>query len=158
MPLKRRGSVSARLSVWFSRRSASTNAARVASSGSSPPRANCPSPVSPRTRWSEARFFELASVISSVPVEKSNAASPTLPGTFAPRAPQRKRPAIIKWKTRNRSPSSPSTIRLPMRRSSRTVRPSASRSGGSTERSRNGLASRARSYVCPSTRAPIASM
>ena len=40
MPLKRRGSVSERLSVWFSRASRSAKASRVASSGSRPPRSN----------------------------------------------------------------------------------------------------------------------
>ena len=38
MPLNRRGSVRARLSVWFSRRSAARKAARSASSTSRPPR------------------------------------------------------------------------------------------------------------------------
>ena len=37
-----------------------------------------------RTRWIDARFFGLASVSSSVPFSKSNAASPILPGSAWP--------------------------------------------------------------------------
>ena len=43
-----------------------------------------PAPRPPRTRWSEARFLLPASVSSRVPSGKSNAASPTFPGTLAP--------------------------------------------------------------------------
>ena len=47
MPLKSRGSVSARLRVWFSLRSRAPNAARSTSSGSSPPRSNAASASAP---------------------------------------------------------------------------------------------------------------
>jgi hypothetical protein len=62
------------------------------------------------------------------------------------------RPTIIKCKTRNRSPSSSKTMRLPKRRRPRTVFPSASLSGGSTLRKTNGLTSRTFSRTCPTVR------
>src|SRR5262245_60312219 len=93
-----------------------------------------------------------ASVRIKVPLSKSMARSPTLPGTFAPRSCQRKRPAIIKWITRNSSPSNSKTIRLPRRWRSRTCAPRRASSGGSMERSRNGLASLTFSTRLPTTR------
>src|SRR5437868_2675981 len=158
MPLKRRGSVSARLSVWFSRRSASRNAASGASSTSMPPRSIARTASFPRTRWSEARFLVAASVKRSVPYGKSIAASPSLPGTFAPRSPQRSRPAIIKWKTRKRSPSISKAIRLPMRWMPTTCFPMIWAMGGSKVRSTKGEARRTAWIGCRSTRGSSASM
>ena len=51
---------------------------------------------SPRTTWSDARFFELASVTSSVPLGNSNVARAIFPTGFVPRGRQRSRPAIIR--------------------------------------------------------------
>ena len=45
---------------------------------------------------SDARFFELASVTSSVPFGKSNVARAIFPMGFMPRGRQRRRPAIIR--------------------------------------------------------------
>ncbi len=61
----------------------------------------------------------------------------------------RNRPAIIRWITTNRSSSSTQTMRLPSRRRARTRRPSMLDTGGVTDRSRKGLASRTRWSVCP---------
>jgi len=72
--------------------------------------------------------------------------------TGAPAGFHRKRPAIMRWKTRKRSPSSSKAIRLPRRWRARTTRPSAAASGGSTERRRNGDTRRTRSTVWPITR------
>ena len=115
MPLKIRGSVSARFSVRFSVVSAARKSARLEPSGSSPPRSNAASDFCPRTRCRLARFLVLASVSSSVPFGKSKAARPTLPGIFSPGGRQRSRPAIIRCRTRNSSSSSSKTIRLPKR-------------------------------------------
>src|SRR5919109_4168569 len=59
--------------------------------------------------------------------------------------------------TTNRSPSRVSTIRLPSRRTPFTTRPTTSESGGCTERSTNGVASRMRSRRAPTTRSRSAS-
>ena len=139
IPDNKRGSVSERFSVWFSRRSADSNSSRVEASGSIPPRSNS---SSARARWIEARFFVAASVSTSVPEGKSRAASPTFPGIFAPRSSHLNRPAIIRWITRNSPPSSMKTIRLPRRRTSSTRRPLATLSGGSKVRTTKGLATR----------------
>ena len=56
------------------------------------------------------------------------------PGGLSSRASQRNRPAIMRCATRNRSPSSASTIRLPSRRTAFTRRPSAAESGGTAVR------------------------
>src|SRR5262245_18017825 len=157
MPLNSRGSVSARFRVWLSRDSAARKALRSHSRTSIPPRAKAASPSSPATRCREARFFDPASVRSSVPVSKSNAASPSLPGIFAPGAFQCSRPAIMRWITRWRSPSSPRAIRLPIRRSATRARLSAARRGGSTVRSTNGLRIRIASSRRPRIRSPSAS-
>ena len=74
-----------------------------------------PSAALPRTTWSDARCFDPASVNVSVPCSKSNAARSTVRGTAAPGGLQWSRPAIIRWRTRNRSPSRARTIRLPSR-------------------------------------------
>ena len=157
MPEKIVGSVSARLSVWLSEVSAARNSASVASSGSRPPGSCSASAASPRTRWIAARFFVPASVMISVPVLKSSAATPILAGGRAPASFQCSRPAIIRCMTTNRSPSSARTIRLPSRRTPLTTRSTTSDSGGSTERSTNGVASRRRSRRAPTTRSPSAS-
>ena len=99
-----------------------------------------------------ARRFDPASVRVTVPVEKSSAASPILPGSFAPASFQCSRPAIIRWMSTKSSPSSAITIRLPRRRRPVTARPITSAGGGSTERSTKGLASRMRSSRAPTTR------
>jgi hypothetical protein len=57
-----------------------------------------------------------------------------------------------KCNTSQRSPSTPIAIRLPIRRSSRTRRPSTLVIGGRAVRSRNGLASRTRSIGRATTR------
>src|SRR5437899_638003 len=98
-----------------------------------------------------ARFFVPASVSVSVPVEKSKAARPTLPGTLAPAGFQCSRPAIIRWMTRKRSPSRAKTTRLPSRRRPVTTRPLAAEIGGSNDRSTKGLASLTRSSRAPKT-------
>ena len=59
--------------------------------------------------------------------------------SLAPGAFQWSRPAIIRCKTSHSSSSNPRAMRLPSRRSSRTVLPSTDSSGGSNVRSRNGL-------------------
>jgi len=96
MPLNRCGSVKARFNVWLSRASAARKLARSLSRTSRPPGSCARNATSSRTKWSEARFLELASVTSSVPLSKSNAASPTLPTSLAPRGRHRSRPAIIR--------------------------------------------------------------
>ena len=102
MPEKIVGSVSARLSVWLSVVSAARNSSRLAVSGSRPPGSCSASAPAPRTRWMAARFFVPASVMTSVPVLKSKAATPILPGGRAPAAFQCRRPAIIRWMTTKR--------------------------------------------------------
>ena len=70
-----------------------------------PPGSSAASAASPRTSCIEARFFELASVKNSVPCANSNDARiifGPMPGFF-PGSRQRRRPAIIRWMTRNRS-------------------------------------------------------
>ena len=136
------GSVNARLIVCRSLRSTAANSAVEALNRSRPPRSCSARPAAPRTRYSEARFLGLASVNITVPCSKSNAASPILPGTLVPAGFQRSRPAIIRWITAYRSSSKPITSRLPSRDTPVIVLPTISRTGGSTERSRNGLASR----------------
>ena len=95
----------------------------------------------PRTRCSDARFFEPASVKSSVPFANSNDASISFGPSpaLAPGSRHRSRPAIIRCMTRNSSSSSAMTMRLPTRKTSRTRlplhridrtdRPSAGRTG-----------------------------
>ena len=139
MPLKRCGSVSERLTVWFSRRSAArerrgVGVERLEAAG-----------VERVERLLAAHEVERRALFGrglgedEGPVGKSNAARPSLPGGFAPRGFQRRRPAIIRWRTRWRSPSRAKTMRLPMRRTASTRLPSAARSGGSNVRTRNGL-------------------
>jgi len=157
MPLNSRGSVSARLTVWFSRTSASRKTSMPASSGSMPPRSSDTSPSRPCSRCSDARRFDPASVRISVPVSKSNAARPNFPGTFAPGASQRKRPAIIRWIAIHASPSRPTTILFPIRATDSTTRPTRSEGDGETVRSRKGLASLIASRRRPTMRALSAS-
>src|SRR6267143_35341 len=158
IPLNSRGSVSERLSVWFSRSSASRKAASGASSTSIPPRSIARTASAPRTKCKDARFFVAASVRTSVPYGKSMAASPTLPGTLAPRSSHLRRPAIMRCRTRNRSPSSSSAMRLPMRWMRTTCLPVASEMGGSKVRSTNGEARRTAWIGWRKTRASSASM
>ena len=129
MPLSRCGSVSARFSVWFSRVSASPNSL---------------------TR--RGQDFEAAGIVRRelllrrAPGTAMRGASIPLRSGSAIRFESRKRqdrlcresldasglcafvahlkrPAIIRWMTRNRSPSSSQTSRLPSRRSARTFLP-----------------------------------
>ena len=67
-----------------------------------------------------------ASVNASVPLANSKSASVIRAGGFASRASQRNRPAIIRCRTRNHSPSSARTRRLPRRRTSTTRLPATS--------------------------------
>ncbi len=158
MPLKSRGSVSARLRVWFSERSRAENASAVAARTSMPPRSRGRSAASPCTKWIAARRVVPASVSARVPFGKSKVARGIRPGPFAPRASQRSRPAIMRWMAR-KSPSPRSkTMRLPSRRSPATVRPSAAAIGGSTVRRMNGLRSAIRSTGRPRIRRSSASM
>src|SRR5216117_3854477 len=87
MPLSSRGSVSARLSVWFSLSSAARNAAGSATNTSIPPASCSPSDHSPCTRWIAARRLVPASVSTIVPLSSSNAASPCLPAPRTRRFP-----------------------------------------------------------------------
>src|SRR5205085_8213557 len=86
------------------------------------------------------------------------AASPSLPGTFAPRSPQRRRPAIMRWKTRKRSPSNSSAMRLPMRWMRTTCLPKIAEMGGSKVRNTKGEARRTAWTGCRNTRGSSASM
>ena len=87
MPEKSRGSVSARFSVWFSRRSAPRNASsrRARAPRARRDRARA-SAASPRTRWSDARLFVPASVSISVPAREVERREPDAAAArFAPR-------------------------------------------------------------------------
>ena len=84
MPLKRCGSVSARLSVWLRGAEPLENAAGSASRTSSPPGSCCAEPASPRDDVKRCPALVPASVRMSVPSGKSNAARPILPAGFAP--------------------------------------------------------------------------
>jgi hypothetical protein len=64
---------------------------------------------------------------------------------------QRNRPAIMRWMARNRSSSKAMMMRLPMRPTAITRRPSSRCNGGSTVRNTNGFATQTR----PSTLPPI---
>ena len=112
-----------------------------------PPGSRARSASADLTRCSDARRLLPASVSVSVPVGKSNAASADRPRSGAPGGFQCSRPAIIRCRTRNSSPSRAMTRRLPSLSIARTRAPSTASSGGSTVRNRNGLASRTRSSV-----------
>jgi hypothetical protein len=137
MPLKSRGSVNDRLTVWFSATRRAANASRVAAMTSMPPASSAASPARPATTWSDARRCLPASVSASVPVAKAKNAS-AFGAVVLPRSSQRSRPAIMRWTTTKRSPSNARTMRLPSRSTPTTVRPSTAEIGGVTERSRNG--------------------
>ena len=124
---------------------------RTPSRRSRPDPPSC-SASSPARTYSDARRFEPASVSTSDPGVKSNAASAFRPASFAPADFQCSRPAIIRCRTSQRSPSTPIAIRFPMRRSSRTTRPFTLSSGGSTVRKSVKLASRTCSSFCPRMR------
>jgi hypothetical protein len=81
---------------------------------------------------------------SSTPDSNSKlATSPGAPA-FEPGTRHISRPAIIKCSTKNISPSSSSTTRLPSRRTSTRRRHPASDKSGTAVRNRNGLLSRTR--------------
>jgi len=152
IPSTIRGSVSARFNVWFSPVSAARNESRSAANTSIPPASNAARPASPPTTCNDARCLLPASVSTSEPRGKSNAARFCLPPSFASRFFQCSRPAIIKCSTSQRSPPSPNAMRFPIRRNRSTTRSSALVREGWTVRNRNGLFSRTRSNFCPTTR------
>jgi hypothetical protein len=125
---------------------------RLIVSGSKPPASSAASAAASGSRWSAARCFVDASVRSSVPAAKSNAASPVRFGIAIPAARQCSRPEIMRWMARKSPPSSASTSRLPTRRASSTTRPLAASSGGSVVRSRFQPATRTRSSRAPAMR------
>ena len=96
IPLTFRGSVSARLSVRFSTINAARNVSKSDVRTSTPPASNSSSASTPRIRWSEARRLFPASVSTSVPVAKSNAARSFRPASVAPGGRQWRRPAIMR--------------------------------------------------------------
>src|SRR5580700_5672494 len=98
MPLNRRGSVSARLSVWFSAVSAARKDARSLEKTSMPPASKERNASSPSTTCNDARRLEPASVSTREPLGKSNAARVWRPASLASGARQCKRPAIIQVK------------------------------------------------------------
>src|SRR6516165_2893787 len=152
MPLKSRGSVSARLSVWFSLRNRAANCARLDVRTSRPPGSCCCSCSSPCTRCSEARRLVPASVRVSVPLPNCRRASTARFGGAVPRSYQCRRPAIMRWNTSHNPPSSPIASRLPSRRRSVTRRCSASWIGGTALRSTNGETICTRSRRSPTMR------
>ena len=156
MPLSTRGSVSARLSVWFSAVSAARNESGSADKTSMPPGSSANNAASPSSTCKEARRLLPASVSTSEPLGKSKAARLCRPASLAPAGRQCSLPAIIKCSTSHRSPSIPKAIRLPTRRNSRTARHSAEAMGGCAVRSRKALASRTRSSLWPMIRASSA--
>ncbi len=158
MPLSMRGSVRALLRVRFSAVSASRNDLRSLVKISIPPGSTERKPSSPVSTCNDARCFVPASVSTREPLGKSKAARLLRPASFAFGGRQCKRPAIIKCTTSQRAPSSPIAIRLPIRRNSRTTRPSVFVTDGCTVRSRKGLASRTRSTGCPTIRVSSALM
>jgi len=158
MPLTMRGSVRALLSVRFSTVSASRNELRSLVKTSIPPGSTACKASSPARTDNDARCFVPASVSTREPVGKSKAARLLRPASFAWGGRQCSRPAIIKCRTNQRSPSTPIAISLPIRRNSRTKRPSTLVTGGCAVRRRNGLASRTCSIRCPTMRRSSALM
>jgi len=160
IPLMSRGSVRARLRVWFSAERAARNAFKSVerSQTSIPPASSDARPPSPLKRYNEARRLEPASVSISDPFGKSKTARFCRPASLAGVDFQCKRPAIIKCNASQRSPSSPKTMRFPIRRSSRTTRPSTLESGGCAVRNKNALTNRMRSSGRPTTRGSSAPM
>jgi len=106
-------------------------------------------PASLRTTCNDARRLLPASVRSKVPSAKSNAAKPILPGGLAPCGFQCNRPAINEVQHQKQIVFEGEDDALAERRNSTTVFPSASRIGGSTLRSRNGLKRRTFCSVLP---------
>ena len=86
MPLNTCGSVRARLSVWFSRVSAARKSAGEAESTSMPAAVVLGKPGFARDDVQRRAALGAASVSTSVPSWKSNAASCCLPASFAPGA------------------------------------------------------------------------
>ena len=116
MPLNRRGSVSARLSVWFSRDERSAERREV-----------------DRERLEPARVVRRERVLAPHDVQRRPLLRAGLgqheravrevergqrmrPASLAPGSFQCSRPAIIRCRTRHRSSSRPSAMRLPRRR------------------------------------------
>ena len=90
----------ARFSVWFSLRRRAAKARELRAQDLHSAGIERLELAAPRRRWMLARFFVLASVRMRVPLSKSNAASPTLPGMGAPAGFHLKRPATMRWITR----------------------------------------------------------
>ena len=133
MPLKRRGSVSARFSVWFSATRRAANASRVAAITSIPPASSAASAARPATTCSEARRLlarlgEEQACRRRTRRRRARCGAVVLPG-----ASQRRRPAIIRWTTTNSSPSKAKTMRLPRRSTPATRWPSTALIGGVTD-------------------------
>ena len=93
MPLSRCGSVSARLSVWFSRVSALAKLAGGRRQHLEPAGIVCASSASPRTRYSDARRFEPASVRINEPFGKIECRQADLAGIFGECEPRPSRPS-----------------------------------------------------------------
>ena len=125
MPLKRCGSVSARLSVWFSRVSAARKCLEASSrSGRCRPDRAPRSAASPRTSVSDARLRVPASVkIERAGRETRRSRARPAASSSRPAPRQCRRPAIMRWITAKSSSPRSSTMRLPMRRTPSTVRP-----------------------------------
>ncbi len=117
MPLKRCGSVSARFSVWFSRRRRAGERRRVdrhhvdAAGIERVQRGLARDDVQRRAPLA-AGFGEIERAVVELERRERVARLPCV----APASRQCRRPAIIRCRTRKRSPSSPMTMRLPSRR------------------------------------------
>ena len=96
MPLTIRGSVNARFSVRFSAARAVRNAFKSLAITSMPPGSAADKASSPPSTCKDARRLVPASVSTSEPLGKSNAARVMRPASFEPGDRQCSRPAIIK--------------------------------------------------------------
>ena len=126
MPSKMRGSVSARLSVWFSRRSAARERGRARPRAPRARRGRGPRAPA-RAAHDVQRGALLRARLGQEQRARRRSRRPrgrAAPGDRCARGSrQRSRPAIIRWSTRKSSPSSSSTMRLPRRRTPATRAP-----------------------------------
>jgi len=129
MPLTMRGSVSARLSVRF-QRSVPAGTSRDRGEHLDPAGSIASSAASPRSTSSDAAPFGAGFREHERAGGKIERCEIVAPAELACGGRQCSRPAIIRWSTSHKSSSKPIAMRLPMRRSSRTVRPSTLESGG----------------------------
>ncbi len=153
MPLTRRGSVSARFSVRFSRRERLAELrGRLRSGFDTAPIVLSQALLSAHDE--QARSFLRTGLREHArePCRKSSAKRSIFRFNGAPRSFQCRRPAIIRCSTSRRSSSSSNTIRLPSREKPRTCLPSIAASGGSNERRRKTLFKRAFSMTSPRRR------